>query len=92
MHLLVFSKRNIISIKSSDLLEGKSRKPGEREMGIKECACRDEHQLIYGIVESLYCTPETNKILCLKKENQVKQDMHGSKNSQCLLFLYYFDF
>ena len=28
-------------------------------MMIKECTC-DGHWVIYGIVESLYCTPETN--------------------------------
>lgn len=28
-------------------------------MGIKESTC-DEHQVMYGIVESLFCTPETN--------------------------------
>ena len=31
-------------------------------MGIKECM-HDEHWVIYEIVESLYCTPETNIIL-----------------------------
>ena len=29
-------------------------------MGIKECTCCDEHQVLYGSVELLYCTPETN--------------------------------
>ena len=29
-------------------------------MGIKECTCRDEHWVLYGSVESLYCTPETD--------------------------------
>jgi len=28
-------------------------------MGIKECTC-DEHLVMYGIVESLYRTPEMN--------------------------------
>ena len=28
-------------------------------MGIKEGTCCDEHQVSYGRVESLYCTPET---------------------------------
>ena len=32
---------------------------GEGGGGIKECTC-DEQQVIYGIVESLYCVPETN--------------------------------
>jgi len=26
-------------------------------MGIKECTC-DEYQVLYGSVESVYCTPE----------------------------------
>ena len=29
-------------------------------MGIKEPTCCDEHWVMYGSVESLYCTPETN--------------------------------
>ena len=28
-------------------------------MGIKECPCRDENQVMYGSDEPLYCTPET---------------------------------
>ena len=28
--------------------------------GIKEGTCCDEHLMLYEIVESLYCTPETN--------------------------------
>ena len=31
---------------------------------IKECT-GDEHQALYGSVESLYCTPETNITLCV---------------------------
>jgi len=31
-------------------------------MGIKKCTC-DEHEVLHGSVESLYCTPETNIIL-----------------------------
>ena len=29
-------------------------------MGIKECTSCDEHQILYGSIESLYSTPETN--------------------------------
>ena len=29
-------------------------------MEIKECTCCDEHQVMCGIAESLYCIPETN--------------------------------
>ena len=29
-------------------------------MAIKEYTCLDEHWVLYGSVESLYCTPETN--------------------------------
>ena len=29
-------------------------------MGIKKYTCCDEHEVMYGSVESLYCTPETN--------------------------------
>ena len=32
-------------------------------MGIKECTCCDEHQVMYRSVESLYYTPETNLTL-----------------------------
>ena len=28
--------------------------------GDQECTCHDEHWVMYGIVESLYCTQETN--------------------------------
>ena len=37
---------------------------GEVCTGIKECT-RDEHQVFYGSVESLYCTPGTNITLYL---------------------------
>ena len=33
---------------------------GEIGEGDLECAYYDEHQVMYRIVESLYCTPETN--------------------------------
>ena len=29
-------------------------------MGIKECTCDEEHWVMYGSVELLHCTPETN--------------------------------
>lgn len=32
-------------------------------MGIKECTCHDEQWVMDGSVESLYCTPETNRTL-----------------------------
>ena len=32
-------------------------------MGVKEYTYRDEHWVMYGIVESLHCTPETNVTL-----------------------------
>ena len=32
-------------------------------VGIKECLCCDEHQVMYGIAESLYFKPETNNTL-----------------------------
>lgn len=34
-------------------------------MSIKECTC-DEPWVIHGIVELLYCMPETNMTLCVK--------------------------
>ena len=34
-------------------------------IGIKVCTC-DEHQVLYGRVESLYCTLETNIMLYVK--------------------------
>ena len=33
---------------------------GKQVMGMKEGTCGDEHQVLCGSVESLYCTPETN--------------------------------
>ena len=38
-----------------------------------ECTCCDEHWVIYGSAESLYCTPESNIILTLKKIMKKKQ-------------------
>lgn len=29
-------------------------------MGTKQCTCHDEHGVVYGTVELLYCTPEAN--------------------------------
>lgn len=29
-------------------------------MGMKDYTCYDEHWVVYGIVQSLYSTPETN--------------------------------
>ena len=34
---------------------------------LEECTC-DEHWVMHGIVESLYCIPETNQTLCVKKK------------------------
>lgn len=31
--------------------------------GIKECTYHDEHWVKYGIIESIYCTAETNTTL-----------------------------
>ena len=36
---------------------------GKQVMGIKGDTCRDDHRVMYGIVESLYCTSETNILL-----------------------------
>ena len=36
-------------------------------MEIEEFNCCDKHQEMYGSVESLYCTPEINKILNVRK-------------------------
>ena len=36
---------------------------GEQVMGIKEDTYHDEYRVMYRIVESLYCTPETNMTL-----------------------------
>lgn len=35
----------------------------KQEMEIKEGTCHDDHQVLYGIVELLYCPPETNMTL-----------------------------
>ena len=40
-------------------------------MGIKEGTCRDEHRVMYGSVESLHFTPETN-IAPLVSETGIK--------------------
>ena len=45
---------------------------GEKMMQIKEGTCCDEHQVMYGIVESLYCTPETNVTLLTLLELKLK--------------------
>ena len=39
--------------------------PGALVIGVKESTC-DEHWELYGSVESLYCTPETNITLYIK--------------------------
>ena len=31
-------------------------------LGIKEYTCHDEHRVMYGLVELLYCTIETNTV------------------------------
>ena len=38
---------------------------GEIGEGIKEGTCCDEHWVLYGTVESLHCTPETNSTCML---------------------------
>ena len=38
---------------------------GKQVMGMKVRTCRDEHQVMDGSDESLYCTPETNITLCV---------------------------
>ena len=45
---------------------------GIKVIGIKKCACCDEHQVLYGTVESLYCTPETNITLCWPTGIEIK--------------------
>ena len=35
-----------------------------QEMGMNEGTCPEEHRVLYGSVESLNCTPETN-IQCI---------------------------
>ena len=54
----------------------------------KEDTCCDEHQLLYGSVESLYCTPETNVTLydnCNLNKN-LKKNTHTHKKllDKCL--------
>lgn len=39
---------------------GRGRGMAEIVDGDKNCTCHDEHWVLYGIVESLYHTPETN--------------------------------
>ena len=42
-------------------------------MGIKEGTCHDEHWVLYGRGDSLYCTPETNITLLTIQEVKLKQ-------------------
>ena len=44
-------------------------------MGTKECTCCDEHQVMYGSVESLYCTLESNITLCVNYTGIKKKDI-----------------
>ena len=39
--------------------EGQGQEQGKQLMGMKGYTC-DEHWVLYGSAESLYCTPETN--------------------------------
>lgn len=40
-----------------------TREEGSWGMGIKEATCGDEHRVMDGSVDSLYCTLETNTTL-----------------------------
>ena len=61
-------------------------------MGIKKCTFCDKHWVMYGIVESLYCTSETNIILCVNytgikffKKERHKGRMHKNRiHTGCL--------
>jgi len=52
-------------------------------MGIKECTC-DEHQVMYGSVESLYYTPETNITLYVNwnLNKNVKRRKEGGRKER----------
>ena len=67
-------------------------------MGIKEGTCV-EHWVLYGSVESLYCTPETNvtlhvnctgiKIKNVIKTKQSKQKAYRTPERDCISLLLY---
>lgn len=46
--------------------------------GIKEYTCWEEHEVMYGIVGLLYCTPETNNTVCQLAGIKIK-----TKNLMC---------
>ena len=57
---------------------------------IKEVTPCDEHREIYGSVESLHCTPETNIILHIaileSKLKTLKKDIRGVPTPKCTRF------
>ena len=61
-------------------------------MGIKEGTCCNEHQLMHGSVNSLYCTPKTNivgwLILKLKNKHTIKNKKwpHEGENLAFLIY------
>ena len=61
-------------------------------MGIKEGSCPDEHQVIYGIVESLHSIPETHVTLYVN-QLELKQELKKKKKEQesiriCLMYVW----
>ena len=47
-------------------------------MKTKEYTCTDKHWVMYRIVESLYCTPETN-ITLYQNKNSINKKIKGFK-------------
>ena len=59
---------------------------GEKVMRIKERNC-DEHWVMHGGVESLYCTPGTNITLCVTyTEVKILTEKYQRKNDMSNLF------
>ena len=53
-------------------------------MGIKEWTCHDEHWVLYGIVETLYCTHWTDIILSVNYNGILKNKIYAVFLVLCL--------
>ena len=66
-------------------------------MEFKECSCRDEHRVLYGSIESVYCTPEIkitpyviwNLNKNFKLQKKADNAIHMLENLSNLIFVHY---